>query len=323
MRPLCVVALLVPLAFALAADDEPEYPHGAFEGECLQCHGADGWRPLRDRPTFDHAKTGFALDGAHARTDCRACHATLEFAAAPVECVACHLDPHQDELGLDCGQCHTPRSFIDRSSMIRGHLATRLPLDGRHRTLDCEECHVPVGSGALQWVGLPAECYDCHTAEFESATEPDHRGPGFSRRCERCHNTRAWVPARFNHDELPAGAQCVDCHLADYEGTENPDHASAGFGLQCEDCHTTNAWRPADFDHDALFPIFSGRHRNAWNDCSDCHVNPSNFAAFSCIDCHEHDDPVDLAGKHDEVGGYVYASPNCYACHPRGEADDD
>jgi hypothetical protein len=367
-----VAATLLLLGYSIARGEEPPYPHGEFQGDCTKCHGPAGWSPVRLSPEFDHAESGFPLDGAHARTACRACHATLDFRETADDCVSCHLDPHESELGLDCAACHTPRSFIDRSVMIRAHLATRLPLDGRHRTIDCEDCHDPAGPGTLQFVGLPVECYDCHSAEFASATEPDHRGPGFSRQCDRCHDTRAWEPARFNHSELPAGARCADCHLADYqgaddpdheglgfslecqechstlawrpaefdhdalppgalcadchlsdyEGTDDPDHESAGFPLQCEDCHSTNSWEPATFDHDSLFPIYSGRHRNEWNECSDCHVNPSNYSVFSCLDCHEHDDPVDLADKHDEVSGYSYASPECYACHPDGRAED-
>ncbi len=26
--------------------------------------------------------------------------------------------------------------------------------------------------------------------------------------------------------------------------------------------------------------------------------------------------------EHNDVGGYIYASPECYACHPTGDADD-
>jgi hypothetical protein len=320
-RLVLLAATLLFLAPAHGA--EPEYPHGEFADDCTKCHGPEGWSPARISAEFDHAALGFRLEGAHGRADCRACHATLDFKAAASDCASCHLDPHEGEFGPDCAACHTARSFIDRSAMIRAHLATRLPLDGRHRTVDCEDCHVPVASGALQYVGLPVECYGCHSTEFAAAVDPDHRSPGFSRNCDRCHSTRAWEPARFNHSELPAGAQCIDCHLADYEGTANPDHETAGFSQQCEDCHTTTAWRPASFDHDALFPIDSGQHRGEWSECSDCHVNPQNYAVFSCIDCHEHDDPADLADKHDEVGGYVYNSQSCYACHPTGTAEDD
>jgi hypothetical protein len=366
-RRLRVAAIFVLLVRAVPADT-PEYPHGAFQDDCSLCHRPDSWSPVNISPEFDHGARGFPLLDSHARADCRSCHTTLEFKVAASDCASCHLDPHQGELGIDCGRCHTPRSFIDRASMIRGHLSTRLPLDGRHRTIDCEDCHVPVPQGTLQFVGLPADCFHCHSDDFTVATDPNHQAPGFSQQCEQCHTTRAWEPATFNHNQLPAGAQCVDCHLADfvgttdpdhevagfpqqceqchstnawqpaafdhdllppgaacvschlddYQATSNPNHAAAGFPQQCDDCHGTNAWQPASFDHDSVFPIYSGRHQGEWTECTDCHVVPSNFAVFSCIDCHEHDNPSELQNDHDEVSGYVYNSAACYSCHPNG-----
>jgi hypothetical protein len=100
--------------------------------------------------------------------------------------------------------------------------------------------------------------------------------------------------------------------------TDDPNHATAGFSQQCDDCHSTNAWQPASLDHDD-FPIFSGRHAGEWSACTDCHTNPADYTVFSCIDCHEHDDPVDLADKHEDEPGYVYESTACYACHPSGD----
>ncbi len=71
--------------------------------------------------------------------------------------------------------------------------------------------------------------------------------------------------------------------------------------------------------HDGLyFPIFSGKHDNEWNTCDECHTTPGNYNMFSCIECHEHDNPGDLADEHDEVSGYVYESNACYTCHPNG-----
>jgi len=371
MRPrtrwLSTAVLIVAPLILLA--QEIDYPHGEFEDDCTLCHRAESWSPAEISDEFDHTERGFVLDGSHSQTNCRGCHATLEFAVADAECVSCHLDPHQEELGPDCVRCHTPRSFIDRSTMIREHLGTRLPLDGAHRVIDCEECHEPVSGDSLQFVNLPTSCDACHLSEYLATSDPDHQASGFSQQCESCHSTRSWLPARFNHrdlasgadcvschlenylaaadpdhaatgisqqcedchstngwrpatfdhDQLPPGSQCVSCHLEDFLTTANPDHGAAGFPQQCEDCHTTNGWRPATFDHDIVFPIYSGKHRNEWSDCTDCHVNPSNYTVFSCIDCHKHDDPDDLAGKHENVSNYVYESIECYNCHPQGD----
>ena len=260
--PVTLLALLV-LPWILIAQD-PEYPHGEFEDDCTLCHNADSWRPAEISPAFDHAKHGFALEASHRSANCLGCHRTLEFAATPTQCAACHLDPHQGELGLDCERCHTPRSFIDRSSMIRGHLATRLPLDGRHRVIDCEDCHAPLSPGMLQFVNLPDACDACHLEEYLGTSDPDHQASGFSRQCDRCHRTRGWLPASFNHVEIGAGAVCAECHLDEYLATSNPPHQPPAFPQQCEDCHSTHAWEPASFDHEMLFPIDSGKHKGKW-----------------------------------------------------------
>ena len=314
-------ALLLALCPLSVAEDE-EYPHGEYEGDCTQCHSTDQWVPVQISEEFEHAAGGFRLEGSHHQTDCRACHKTLEFVPTERECAGCHLDPHLGELGLDCGRCHTPRSFIDRAEMTRAHLATRLPLDGTHRTIDCEDCHEPAAQGQMQFVNTPVECVDCHRDDYLGTTDPDHQTVGFPEQCESCHTTRLWQPASFNHTAFGA-TDCVSCHLDDYLGTTNPDHQAAGFPQQCDACHSTLAWVPLSgdgFNHDQnYFPIYSGRHRGKWMDCADCHTNPSNFSDFTCTDCHAHDDPVDLAGKHESVSGYVYESQECFNCHPTGE----
>jgi hypothetical protein len=111
----------------------------------------------------------------------------------------------------------------------------------------------------------------------------------------------------------------VSCHESDYQNTTDPNHAAANFPLTCEVCHSTTAWEPANWNHDQLyFPIYSGKHRNEWNTCADCHVDQTNFAVFECIFCHEHRQSK-MDDEHDGVSGYVYQSTACYNCHPNGE----
>ncbi len=80
-------------------------------------------------------------------------------------------------------------------------------------------------------------------------------------------------------------------------------------------CHSTTAWEPSSWDHETLFPIESGNHRNL--DCAQCHVNTSNYAAFECILCHEHNQQ-DMADEHRDRNDYQWVSTACYTCHPRG-----
>jgi len=67
------------------------------------------------------------------------------------------------------------------------------------------------------------------------------------------------------------------------------------------------------------FPIYSGEHEGKWNQCSDCHTNPSNYAVFTCLTCHG---LTETNNQHNGVSGYVYESNACLECHPDGSGGD-
>jgi hypothetical protein len=80
--------------------------------DCATCHNTRLWKSW----DFEHAKTGFALDGGHRGLDCYACHATpmKKGPPAPVRsCVACHAkdDVHRGAFGPDCARCHGTGSW--------------------------------------------------------------------------------------------------------------------------------------------------------------------------------------------------------------------
>jgi hypothetical protein len=319
-------------------------PHGAFREDCGLCHGAQGWKPAKIGPRFDHARYGFPLTGAHAAAGCLGCHTSLEFKRADAVCASCHEDPHRGEMGLDCARCHGARSFLDRSRMVRAHQQTRFPLTGNHAGLECETCHVPAAQGQMQFVNTRADCKSCHMADYQSASQPAHAAGGFSLECASCHTPLGWNAARFDHNGTAfplTGAHlatpcaschgdgvyngkstaCVSCHQADYDGTQDPAHGPAGFGTDCATCHGTRGWDGASFDHDGLFfPIHSGAHQGRWSACSDCHTNASNYSVFTCLTCHPHDDRQRTDADHQGESGYQYESNACYSCHPRGRS---
>jgi hypothetical protein len=121
-----------------------EDPHrGALESSCATCHDADDFA----LPRFDHAaRTGFALDVAHAALDCRGCHDDLRFEARSTRCEGCH--PAEEAL-----------------------LAGRLPgwpdaaPDPHHDTTRCADCHEGLAAGARVADYAPA-CLDCHPPEY-------------------------------------------------------------------------------------------------------------------------------------------------------------
>jgi hypothetical protein len=179
--------------------------------------------------------------------------------------------------------------------------------------------------------------------DYNLTTNPNHVSAGFPQDCTICHNTAAWTPAVFNHNQTKfplTGAHitvpctnchisgifagtptdCYSCHSKEYASTTDPNHAAAGFPKDCTQCHTTSSWSGAVFNH-TQFPIYSGAHAGQWTTCGDCHTNSSNYSVFSCIDCHAHSKTTTDA-QHRGVANYVYNSANCYACHPNGRAGD-
>jgi hypothetical protein len=68
------------------------------------------------------------------------------------------------------------------------------------------------------------------------------------------------------------------------------------------------------------FPTLHGADENPTQRCNACHGGTDSFAEFDCLACHAHERQA-TEGAHAGVGGFKYDSVNCYACHPRGEAE--
>ena len=281
---------------------------------------------------FNHNLTNFRLAGVHSTTDCINCH-SAGYAGTPMDCEACHTaefnqatNPNHNTLGLsmDCASCHTeepewnPATFANHNEY---HV-----LNGAHAVIasDCAICH----NG--DYINTPNTCVECHLESYNATTNPEHITFNFSTECESCHSESDWEPAAFaNHNDYYAlnGAHatiandcaichngdyintpntCIGCHQSDYNNTTDPNHLAAQFPTDCESCHSENAWEPATFDHDGqYFPIYTGKHLEAWNTCLDCHTNTGNYSVYACIECHEHSNQADLADKHSDLPDYI------------------
>jgi hypothetical protein len=343
MRKLSPLILLLIISVTVLAQPSP---HGAgFKVNCLECHSTTGWSIDMKTLSFNHGSTKFPLVGQHQAVSCKQCHISLEFGNAGTECIDCHTDMHNQTVGPDCGRCHTPNSWVI-NNITEMHQRSRFPLVGIHVTTDCFNCHKNASASLLNFGPLGIECIDCHQHDYESTTNPDHEAANFSNNCIECHNMTSvtWAGAGFNHNTFPltlgheiANCQechktpeysstspvCVTCHQSNYNSTANPNHLSAGFSTTCQECHTTNpGWKPAEYrEHDSKsFPIYSGKHAGTWNICAECHLNAASYAQFTCIDCHDHNQP-DMNNGHDGVQGYAYNSPSCFACHPTGSKE--
>ncbi|HMQ91024.1 MAG TPA: hypothetical protein PKB07_25670, partial [Flavilitoribacter sp.] len=320
----------------------PNHQALGFSTNCATCHTTDpGWMPA----TFANHNDYYVLQGAHATiaNDCAACH-NGDYNNTPNTCFGCHnadynqtTDPNHaaNQYPTDCTVCHTQNAW---SPSNFNHNATQFPLTGAHITVDCAACH----SNGYQ--NTPTACSACHTTDYNQATNPNHNALGFSTNCATCHTTAPdWMPATFaNHNDyyVLQGAHaaiasdcaachngdynntpntCYGCHSLDYAQASNPNHLAAQFPTDCASCHSQNAWDPSTFNHDSqYFPIYSGKHKNKWDQCSDCHTDPNNYAVFSCIDCHAHSNQSSVNHDHQGVTGYSYNSMACYSCHPTG-----
>lgn len=247
----------------------------AGQATCARCHDTERFKPVAQ--AFDHGLwTGLALEGAHARAECAACHTaapppssnrgaqllvarTLGDVAPPQlgtdarACIACHRDVHAgmfDAPGrpervdgrADCARCHGMESFRDVARAAFDHGAwTGFELEGRHAAAACEACHVPAprdGNGRAFGRSSGTRCADCHL-------DP-HVGQFAARSCEECHaSSETWGSLRFDHardsrfalDANHAKLACAACHRPTPLANGRTAIRYKPLGTTCVDCH--------------------------------------------------------------------------------------
>lgn len=285
----------------------------------------------------DLAEPHASLEGI---TNCTRCHELGEGPSAD-KCLACHtliqqrLDNERgyhhrvvNEDGLACFDCHSDHAGRDfdlvhwpdgRENF--DHARTGFILKGKHRLLECRECHNPAlireNLAAFEadknltrtYMGLDTTCLSCHADQ--------HRGQ-LGTDCLRCHTTDHFKPvAAFDHDRARfvltgkhRSVECAKCHppVTDQRGAEpvtyrkytdlrfenctacHRDKHQSKFGLDCTRCHQTTGWHNVamtDFDHRQTgFPLV-GLHVGL--KCEKCHKSGKMAGAIAheqCTDCH-------------------------------------
>ena len=286
--------------------------------DCKHCHtdhkGASFDIVQLDRETFNHARTNFALTGAHASVTCNACHpANTKFRKAPGTCGECHKagDPHKGRLGSSCESCHEDTSWHKTKPFDHGR--TKFPLVGAHRDVACSGCHA-----GEKYAGLGLTCVACHKPQ-------DKHGGRYGDKCETCHSARKWSEISFDHGKATKFAlhgrhgqvACDACHTGDLYRVKlkttcvschgKADPHKGQLGTACERCHVDTGWRQkVSFDHDVTrFPLV-GLHKGVA--CEECHKSQRfKEAPMACAKCH--------ADTHHE--GRL--GPACEQCHnPNG-----
>ncbi|NVK28071.1 MAG: cytochrome C [Flavobacteriia bacterium] len=275
---------------------------------CIDCHSEHHGRRFDavrfDTDKFDHNLTGYELEGAHDRIECRDCHISENIADSEIAkrkdtylgldeaCLSCHTDYHQGTLPVSCTDCHTMEEWSPAAKF--DHAETEFPLRGSHANVDCIECHkesVRNGEEFQEFANVPfSKCTDCHT---------DVHNGRFGTRCTDCHTEQSWLQLkagnRFDHnltdyplEGLHAEVSCVECHKGN-SYSQSMAHAN------CLDCH--------DDYHEGDFTLSDG----TIEDCASCHTvaRPFTYSSYS-IDQHQQSQ-YPLEGAH-------LATP-CFACH--------
>lgn len=146
---------------------------------CEVCHNTKTWKDLTK---FDHAKTKFALVGAHRAVGCIDCHkpanlstklTDADFRTSPGKCEECHQDIHGAQFAsapdhtTPCADCHNSMKW--KPSLFDHDKRTTFPLQGVHRNVRCDGCHKlmkPVDAKTvLFYKPTPKECAACHGPE--------------------------------------------------------------------------------------------------------------------------------------------------------------
>jgi hypothetical protein len=270
-------------------------PHKGRLGEqCGDCHAEEDWRHTKP---FDHDKTRFPLQGAHATVGCSTCHAGERYKGIGTACAECHAiqDVHAGRYGGKCQTCHDQKKW--KTSHFDHDKSTKYPLRGLHAKVKCDSCH----TGDLYNDKLSTTCVPCHDKNDV------HRGQ-LGRRCQQCHDETGWRRTiRFDHDvtRFPligrhAIVPCEECHRSrQFKGApracvncHNDQHHEGRLGPNCALCHNPNGWARWRFDHDkqTQYPL-TGGHRDLV--CIACHT-AKNLSKIvlpkECFACHSRDD---------------------------------
>ena len=210
------------------------------------------------------------------------------------------------------------------------HLTTGFELDGVHRDLPCESCHL----NAI-FKGTPRDCGTCHiTGSQYNATPKTATHIASTNNCAACHNTIAFRPdVHFEHSE--ALGTCVTCHNGTIAQGEGPTHPATS--TDCAACHTVISWNPPKaVDHTQIPLAVAGfciichngvqasgkpaNHIATTLECGDCHVTSTWLGAnfdhtgitSGCVSCHNGTKAVGKQASH------MPTTNLCENCHTTG-----
>ena len=180
------------------------------------------------------------------------------------------------------------------------HDETVFPLDYKHATVKCENCHLQA-----IFAGTPRRCNECHSNTGRiKATPPSSQHIPVTGDCDYCHQEISWTTV-VKVDHFAVAGPCQGCHNGVIAEGKNPGHVQSS--NVCDDCHRTFTWSGAAFKHDGIT-----------NNCFSCHngivasgKNPAHILTSNgCEDCHNTYSwsPVPRVDHASVIG-------TCFSCH--------
>jgi len=211
------------------------------------------------------------------------------------------------------------------------HLTTGVELDGVHRDLPCESCHLNA-----VFRGTPRDCGTCHIkGSLFNATPKTTTHIPSTNNCAACHNTISFRPdMHFSHAEVMGS--CVSCHNGTIAtGMTIPPHPKTN--QNCAACHSVISWNPPSMVDHTQIPLavagfciicHNGKDADGKNaghiatslECGDCHLTTTWLGAnfdhtgitTGCASCHNGTKAVGKQGNH------MPTTNLCEDCHTTG-----
>ncbi len=299
---------------------------GQIKRDCYDCHDYNDWKKSANEK-FDHSNTQYPLLGRHSLVACIQCHPLIQDKRKKEDgtddagyykykianfgqCISCHKDPHAGKFGSTCQKCHTAGGWKNLTISGFDHSKTAFPLNGRHQSVDCNQCHQPDRKKPAIYSNMKyQQCTDCHRdVHGGQLSHRDDKG-----KCEACHTVAGFVPSTFTvqrhntetgypllgaHDTVA----CRSCHTRTNKETFM---ARTGIKIQADTATLMLRFR-APTCYSCHRDIHQGQFRDKIekHDCAACHT--TNRWTESRFD-HNRDSRFPLTGKH--------ASLRCDQCH--------
>jgi len=313
---------------------------------CINCHSDHHGKKFEiihfKTDEFNHNLTGYKLEGAHLKKECKDCHKpefikdkelkirNNTYLGLQNTCLNCHADYHQKTLPSDCMKCHDSKAFKPASKF--DHNKTKYKLAGKHFSLDCVKCHRKdsiKGVVFQEFAGIKFDnCTNCH--------EDKHKNK-FGQDCQKCHTEESFQIIKkigeFDHykTNFPLFGKhrtvdCKTCHKKDYTVPMNyslckdchvdyhqGQFAKKGITPDCKECHTLDGFTVPFYTIDkhnlTIFPL-NGSH--AATPCNACHKKGVKWSfrniGKKCVDCHKNVHENYISEKY-------YPLKTCENCH--------